>query len=445
MSTPDKKKRSMKVQINEITSVKKSLTIEIPEEVVSKAFSKAYANLGRQVKVPGFRPGKVPLYLLEKKYGPSVTEDIMRELVPDYYQKAVEETGIFPVEFPSFDKIEPKRGEALSFTATVEVKPVITISDYKGVVVPLMETIVTDADVDGALTAKQEQHAQLETCLEDHEIVSDDFAIIDFEGALHGKPIQDGKQAGYTIQIGSKAFPPPFEDELLGKKQGDVFDLSIPYPEDFQNKAIAGKSIDFHIEIQEIKKKVLPALDDEFAKDLEHETLEELKAKTRETLEAEAKHKQEHDQKKALMDKLIEANPFDIPAALVAHELKTIMGSFPDQQGMSEDSEKKEALMRELEPLARHRAAESLILTQIAEQEDIAVGDAAVEAELEAISKRRGATLKEVKKMFYQKEGALEGLKSQMKESQVLDLIYAQAKFEAVAEVAADTAKGEKA
>lgn len=434
----------MKVQVKEITSVKKSLTVEIPAEVVSKAFSKAYADLGRQVKVPGFRPGKVPVSLLEKRYGPSVTEDIMRELVPDYYQKAVEKTGISPVEFPSFDKIEPKRGKPLSFTATVEVKPEIKISGYKGLVLPLMEAGVSDADVDQALAAKQEEHAQLEACPDDYKISSEDFAIINFEGSLAGKPVQDGKQEGYTIHVGSNTFPPPFEDELLGKKQGDVFDLSVLYPEDFQNKAIAGKSVDFHVEVQEIKKKVLPALDDEFAKDLEYETLDAFKTKTRELLEQEARAKQERDQKKALLDKLIDLNPFDIPSALVAHELNNILGSFPDQKAMSEDSEKKDAFMRELEPLARHRAAESLILNQVGEQEDVSVSDESVENELEEIAKKRGMALKEVKKMFYQKQGAMEGLKSQMKESQVLDLIYAQAKFEAVAEAADDAAKGEK-
>jgi len=438
----------MKVQVKEITPIKKSLTVEIPEEVVSKAFSKAYADLGRQVRVPGFRPGKVPVSLLEKKYGPSVADDIMRKLVPDYYQKAVEETGIFPVEFPSFDKIEPKKGTPLSFTATVEVKPVITVSDYKGIVAPLMETTVSEADVDQALVAKQEAHAQLEACPDDYEIASMDFAIVDFEGALDGQLIQDGKQEGYTIHVGSNTFPPPFESELLGKKKGDILDVSVPYPEDFQNKAIAGKSVDFHVEVQEVKKKVLPALDDEFAKDLEYESLEELKAKTKETLEQEAKSKQERDQKKAVVDQLIAANPFEVPSALVAHELNTILGSFPDQQNLAEDSEKKEALMRELEPLARHRAAESLILSQIGEQESLTVTDEAIEDELKAIAERRGSTLKEVKKMFLKKEGALEGLKAQMKESQVLDLIYAQAKFEVMTEAATeqadDKAKGEK-
>ncbi len=420
----------MKVQVDEISPVKKSLTIEIPEEVVSKAFVEAYSDLNRQVKVPGFRPGKVPVSLLEKKYGPAIADDIVRKLVPDYYEKAVEETGIFPVEFPSFDKVEAKKGSALSFTATVEVKPSVTIGDYEGIVLTRREAQVSDEDLDKALVAKQEEQSQLEVCTEDHAIVSGDFVIVDFEGFLDGKPVQDGKQAGYTIQVGSNAFPPPLESELTGKKKGDILDLAVPYPEDFQNKAIAGKRVDFHIEIQEVKTKVLPALDDEFAKDLGHETLAELKAKTKEGLLEESKHQQEHEQKKALIDQLIERNPFEIPSSLVARELNGIMGSFPDQKTLGEEADKRETLMKELEPLARHRVAEALILSEIVKKEAIGVSEEEVEKELVLIAERRGSSLKEVKQAFFQKEGALEGLKSQIKDQKALDLIYSKAKFE---------------
>ncbi|MFQ5589293.1 MAG: trigger factor [Nitrospiria bacterium] len=434
----------MKVQVDEITPIKKSLTVEIPEEVVSKAFSKAYADLGRRVRVPGFRPGKVPVTLLEKRYGAAVADDIIRKLVPDYYEKAVEETGIFPVEYPSFDKVEAKKGAALSFTATVEVKPAITVGNYEGIVLPKREIRVSDEDLEKALSAQQEQHSQLETRSEDHVVVSGDFVIVDFEGAVNGEPVQDGKQEGYTIQVGSKTFPPPLESELTGKKKGDELDVTVPYPQDFQNKAIAGKDVQFHVKIQEVKHKVLPALDDEFAKDLGHETLDELKEKTKETLLKQAEEKQTQDQKKALVDQLIEKNPFETPDALVARELNIIMGSFPDQKAIGEEADKRETLMKELEPLARHRVAESLILSEIVKKEAIAVTDNEVETELTQISKRRGTSLKEVKQAFHQKEGALEGLKSQLKEQKALDLIFSKAKFENVTEEEAEPAKGDK-
>lgn len=435
----------MKVQVDEITPVKKSLTIEIPEEVVSKAFTEAYSELNRRIRMPGFRPGKVPVSLLEKKYGPSVADDILRKLVPDYYQKAVEETGIFPVEFPTFDKIEAKKGAPLSFTATIEVKPLITLSDYKGMVLPQGEDIVVaEADVDKVLARHQEQHGQLEVCPDMHEIASMDFAILHFEGSLAGKPVKDGKQEGYMVHVGSNTFPAPFESELIGKKKGDVFDLSVPYPEDFQNKTVAGKQVDFHIEVQEVKKKVVPALDDEFAQDLGHETLDELKQKTREDLLNEAKAKQEQGQKKALVDQLIKSTPFEVPSALVARELSGILGSFPDQNALGENSEKKDAFMRELEPLARHRVAETLILNEIAAKEAIEVGDEEIEQEMEAIAQRRGITLKEVKRAFYQKEGALDGLRIQIQEHKALELVYSQARFEAVVEKKDDAEEGEK-
>ncbi len=435
----------MKVQVNEITPVKKTLTVEIPEDVVSKAFSKAYSDLGRRVKVPGFRPGKVPVSILAKKYGPSVADDIVRQLIPDYYEKAIEETGIFPVEFPSFDeKVEAINGSPLSFTATVEVKPVVTLGDYHGIVLPEQEVRVSDEALEKALEAKQEAHSQLEAYPDKHVIVSADFVTLNFEGSIEGSLVKDGKQEGYTIEVGSNTFPPPFESDLIGKKKGDAFDVTVPYPEDFQNKAAAGKEVQFHVEIQEVKKKVVPPLDDEFAKDLGHDTLEELRDETKATLLKHAEDKQVQDQKKALVDKMIEKNPFEIPSSLVARELNGIMGSFPDQNAFGEDAEKKETFMKELEPLARNRVAETLILGEIVKIEKIEVTDEEVEKELEEIAERRGSPVNEIKKAFHQKEGAMEGLKSQLKEQKALDLIYSKAKFETVEEKAVDVAKGEK-
>ncbi len=434
----------MKVQVEEITSVKKSLTIEIPQEIVSKAFADAYSDLKKQVKVPGFRPGKAPLSLLEKRYGDSVMNDIIRKLVPDYYQKAVEHTGIFPVEFPSFEKVDAKKDAPLSFTAVVEVKPTITLGNYEGIVLPKQKIEVLDADIDKALEARQEQQSQLEACPDDYSVASLDFAILDFEGFSGGEEIKDGKQKGYTIQVGSNTFPEPFESELLGRKKGDVLDITVPYPGDFQNKAIAGKDVHFHVEVQEVKKKVLPLLDDEFAKDLGLETLDALKAETRERLLVEVKLKAERDQKRQLVDKLITLHPLEIPSALVARELNSIMGSFPDQKTLEGEGDKKDTFMKELEPVARHHVAETLILGKISEKEKIEVSDEEVEKELSSIADSRGRPLQEIKRVFYQKEGALEGLKSQLKEQKALDLVYSKAKLEDVPDAKKDLQKGEK-
>ncbi len=425
----------MKVEIDEITSVKKSLKVVIPQEIVSEAYIHAYADLSKKVKVPGFRLGKVPVSLLEKKYGPSVTDDIIRKLVPDYYQKAVEEAGIFPVDMPSFENIEAKKDAPMSFTATVEVRPKIVLSGYGDIPVPRKPLKVADEEVEKTLEHERESQGQLEACAEDYPIVSNDYAIINFDGTIEGKTVEGGKNEGYTIQLGSKTFPEPFESSLLGKKKGDRFNCEVSYPEDFQNKTIAGQTIHFDIEVVEVKKKVLPARDDEFAKDLGHASLDAYKVHLKELLLKQKENQQEQEQKKVLVDQLITTHPFEVPSSLVSHELQTMMDYFQNPESKPEDTQ---TLMKELEPLAARRVKEALILNEIAKQEKIEVSDAEVEDEIVAMAKRRGFPVQEMKQKFYQKEGAVNGLKSQIKESKALDLVFSKARFEDVVE------KGEK-
>ncbi len=250
----------MKVHVDEITPVKKTLKVIIPQEVVSEAYSSAYADLNKKVKVRGFRTGKVPAALLEKRFGPSVTDDIIRKLIPDYYQKAIEKTGILPVELPSFDHVDAKKDAPLSFTATVEVRPLITLSDYKNMLLSRNKIEVSEVDVEKALKIEQEQQGHLETCADDHAFASADYVIINFEGTINGDVVEDGKSQGYTLEIGSNTFPEPFESSLIGKKKGEAVDVEVRYPEDFQNKTVAGKTLQFHIDIVEIKQKKLPSM-----------------------------------------------------------------------------------------------------------------------------------------------------------------------------------------
>jgi len=429
----------MKVQINDLTPTKKTLTIEIPQEIVSQAFSAAYTDLNRKVKVPGFRPGKVPLSLLEKRYGGSVRDDIVRELIPDYYQKAIKEAGISPVEFPAFDQVVANKNEALTFTATVEVRPKIVLSKYKELTLPQKEIEVTKEEIEKALLSQQDAQGHLEACDEGHSLASLDYAIINFEGAIEGKSLKEGRETGYMLQVGSETFPPPFESSLIGKKRGEALEVDVPYPDTVQNKEIAGKTIHFKVEIEEIKKKVLPALDDEFAKDLGHENLEAFREVLKQGLLQQKKTHQKESDKKALLEQLLSSHPFEVPVALVARELNSMMGSFPDQ---SFSDEKRDALLKDLEPLARRRVQESLILDELAKKEELPVSEQELDAELEKIAERRQSSLSEVKRLFYKKEGAIEGLRAQIKEQKALDLVYASAKFEKESEEVAE--KGEK-
>ncbi|MFQ5543182.1 MAG: trigger factor [Nitrospiria bacterium] len=425
----------MKVQVEVVSPIKKSLRVEIPKELVSREISLAYSDLNKKVKMPGFRPGKVPFALLEKKYGASVMDDVIRKLIPDYYQKALKEIEITPVAFPSFDAISAKKGEPLSFTAIIECRPEISIQDYHGIVVPKKKLDVTDNDIEKALTAFQEEQSYQEVEENGKAVASSHFVSIDFEGFLNGKPLQDGKQEGFALQVGSNTFPPLFESALIGKKKGDTFEVDVPYPETFENKEIAGKTVHFSVALQEIKKKVLPALDDELAKDAGHETLLKFKEHLRGNILLEKEVRQKQEQKKMLVDQLIAMHSFEVPPSLVKHELEGMLKMFQNQNMPDKE---REALSEKFKPMAHRRVQETLILSTIAENEKILVTDQEIEGEIKDYSEKRGKPFRETKRAFQENEGALEGLRSQLRESRALDRVFSQAKFEETEE------KGEK-
>lgn len=416
----------MKVQVEEITPVKKSLKIEIPQEIVSNEFEIAYSDLKKKAKLPGFRPGKAPLSLLEKKFGPSVEEDIVRKLVPEYYQKAIKETGLSPVEFPSIEKIELKKGAPLLFTATVEIKPTIQLSSYAGIPVSRKEITVTDEEVEQTLKRLQDEQGRLESSPEDHAVDASNYAIIDFEGSIDGKPVEQGKAEGYTLQVGSTTFPSEFESSLLGKKKGDRLEVDVPYPADYPNKEIAGKTVHFKIHVKEIKNKVLPPLDDELAKDIGLSSLTELKEKIKTTLLEQRNAQQEHDQKNSLMKKLVEMHAFDVPESMVDRELHIMIDRLQERVQQKLDHE---ALHKEYESTAKERVKGTFILNAIAEAEKLEVTEQEIDEEIGRLAQRAKVSLQEAKRAIHQQEGSLEGLKARIREEKALNRVYSQAQF----------------
>jgi trigger factor len=423
----------MKVQVEEITPVKKSLKIEIPQEVVSSEFEVAYSDLKKKAKVPGFRPGKAPLSLLEKKFGPSIEEDIVRKLVPEYYQKAIKEAGLSPVEFPSIEKIELKKGAPLLFTATVEIKPTIQLSNYSGIPVPRKEIKVTDEEVEQTLKRLQDDQGRLEASPEERAIESNDYAIIDFEGSIDGKPVDQGKAEGYTLQIGSNTFPSEFESSLLGKKKGDQMEIDVPYPADYPNKEIAGKSVRFKIHVKEIKNKVLPPLDDELAKDIGLSSLEELRGKIKNTLLEQRTAQQEHDQKNLLMKKLVEMHSFDVPESMVDRELHTMIDRLQERVQQPLDHE---SLHKEYESTAKERVKGTFLLNEIADAEKIEVSEQEIDEEINRLAQRAKVSPQEAKRAIHQQQGSLEGLKARIREEKALNRVYSLAQFEDKGETA---------
>ncbi|HEY4485724.1 MAG TPA: trigger factor [Nitrospiria bacterium] len=425
----------MKIAVEEISSVKKSLKIEVPAEVVTQEISAAYSDLNRRVRIPGFRPGKAPLSLLEKRYGPSVEEDVIRRLIPDYYRRAIKETGLHPVDLPAIEKIELKKHAPLSFTALVEITPAIPLGTYTGLKVNKPKMEVTTIEVDRALEALQEQHAQLAACPEDHPVAEKDFVLIDFEGTVDGQPLKGGPRKNQMLQIGSKSAIPGFEEQLIHSKRGDRVKVQAAFPKEHPEPELAGRPVEFDVTIREVKRKLLPALDDEFAKDVGNfESLERLKARLHEDLTARMKRDAEHAIKTALLQQLAEAHRFEVPASLVEREVEESLARLQQRlpKGVTLEQAKidPQVFRKEIEPAAIEKVKGRLILQAIADQERLTVTKEEVDSALSRTAQELKLNPEDVRRLILSQEGTLDGFEARLREDKAMDWVVSEAVIE---------------
>ncbi|MBI3609215.1 MAG: trigger factor [Nitrospirae bacterium] len=425
----------MKVAVEEISSVKKSLKIEVPEAVVAQEFTAAYSNLNQRVRIPGFRPGKAPRSLLEQRYGATVEEDVIRRLVPDYYQKAIKETGLRPVELPAIEKIELKKNAPLSFTAMVEITPPIPLGTTTGLKVEKPKMEVTNLEVGKALEALQEQHAQLVTCPEGHQIAEKDFVVIDFLGTMDGRPLEGGSRQNQPVQIGSNTMIPGFEEQLINHQRGDRVKVQTSFPKDYPKAELAGRPVEFEVTIREVKQKTVPALDDEFAKDAGPFTsLDELKTKLRDDLTARFRSEQERTVKSALLKQLTEAHRFDVPPSLVEHEVQEALARLEQRlpKGMTLSQAKIDplAVRKEIEPAAHEKIKGRLILSAIADREKLTVTQDEVETALARTAQELNVSPEDVRRLILSQDGSLDVFKARLLEDKALDWVMSRAVIE---------------
>ena len=422
----------MKVEIEELTPIKRTIKVEIPSDVVSKAFAQAYASLRKKVKVPGFRPGKVPLSLLERRYAKEVEEEIVQKLIPDYYRKAVEEFKLDPVEFPAIEQVSVKKDAPLSFMARVEVRPKIEPKNYTGIELAREAMIVGEPEVEKALEHLREQHGQLEIHSPERMIQQGDYAAIDIEGYLGETPLSDQKAQGLLLEVGSKTLSPEIEDALMGKKKGDAFEAPITFPEDDPDVKLAGKTLTYRIAVQEVKRKVLPDPDDDFAKDLGLESLGKLREKLHAQLQDRWHSERTAQEKEQIVKHLIAQHQFDLPSSLVEREMREILSRWQNQQqatGRGSASVDSQALEKEFRSLAEERVQGRLLLQSIAVQEGLTVEDQEVEQDLSVLAKGVQATTQELKRWILSKEGSLEGIRMKLLERKALEFLHSKAVF----------------
>lgn len=425
----------MNVEVEELSPVKKRLKVEVPVEAITAALDKAYTELNKSAKVDGFRKGKTPKHILEKRYSESVEEDIIQKLVPDYYIKAVEHAALHPVANPNIEQsaLKLKKGQPLAFSATVEVRPDFELAEYKGIEIPDEPVDVTEADMEQALAEVRGMHSTLETVEEDRAADKDDFVVIDFEGFIDGVAFDGGKANNYPLQLGSGKFIEGFEGQLIGAKKGEEKDVNIKFPVDYKNEKLAGKDAVFKVSVVELKKQVLPALDDELAKDLNlGDTVEDMKARIKEDILEAKKRELVSRQRTELIKELAARHSFELPPSMVDAEYRAMLmhhyqemvrsGLTPQQAGF--DMTEFEARFK---PIAQDRVKTSLVVTAIAEKEDVQATDDDLHAFIKNLSMQSGKSVREIMEIYQKREGGLAELRDGVIEDKVFDLLVANA------------------
>jgi trigger factor len=420
--------------------MKRALKIEVPADEVTQRLAKAYVELNRQVNIPGFRPGKAPLAMLEKRYAKTVEEDVIRGLVPDFYDKAIRQAGIVPVhvEIPPLDRAKIKKDEPFIFTATVEIRPKIELRDYKApspISLKPDNRTVTDEQLNRGLEVLREQQARLEAVPAGHIIVDGDYIVLDVQGTLDGAPLEGTKKEGQLHKVGSHASVLGLEidSHVGGKKEGDVLEVPQPYPASHPDPRVAGKTVVFTLTIKSVKEKKLPALDDEFAKDCGPFTsLQEIKDKLRNGMEQALKREIEDTYKDTIIKRLVETHHFDLPETLVERELEAIIRQHAQQQKgdtqKSPGAEDLTHLRQEHRNEAARRVKLGLVLETIAEKEGLTVTQDDLNAEIMRLASELKMPPNDLVKMI--KAGGQESideLRNRTLADKALDFVYRNA------------------
>ena len=422
----------MKANVEEISSIKKKVSIEISEDQVNKEVESFYKDLGKKAKIKGFRPGKVPRDILERYFKDYVKAEVIQKLIEETYPQALSETDLHPVSPPVIDPGGFEDGKPFQYSAMIEVKPDIQLEEYTGLKIEGKKEEVKDEEVEERLKALQNLHANLKTISEARPIQTGDYVIVDYEARLGGKPLEGGKAIDFTVEVGSGQFIPAFEEKLIGLKPEEEKEIEVSFPEDYGYQKWAGKTISFHVKIKEIKEKILPPLDDEFAKDLgDYSSFEELKVKLKGEIEKEKELALERQLKDQVVDQLLEINPFDVPESLVGEQAKAMVsdtklrlaaqGVALKKIGVSE-----EKLQEDYKAMAQKQVRTFLILEKIAGAEGIAVTDEEADDRLREMSERMHQKF-DVVKRYYEKNGLLPEVKAGIIRDKTLNFLLEKA------------------
>ena len=427
----------MSVQVENLEKNMAKLTIEVSADDLEKALQAAYLKEKNKISVPGFRKGKVPRAMIEKMYGPEIFyDDAANRLIPDAYAEAADESKLEIASQPKIDVVQLEKGKPFIFTAEVAVKPEVTLGEYKGLEVEKTDTAVTDEEVDAQVEKERDSNARTITVEGQIQVQKGDQTIIDFEGTVDGVAFEGGKGEDYPLTIGSDAFIPGFEDQLIGAEKGAEVEVKVQFPAEYHAEDLAGKPAVFKVTVKEIKAKELPALDDDFAQDVsEFNTLEEYKADVRKKLEEKKEAAAKEAKEEAAIAKAIENAQMDIPEAMIDTQTRQMMDEFASrlqQQGLAlqqyyqftgMDNDK---LAEQMKPNALKRIQTRLVLEAVVKAEDIKATEEEYKAEVEKMAKMYQMETEKLEQLIGEAEA--ETMKEDIAVQKAADLIRDTAK-----------------
>lgn len=414
-----------------------NITIEYSSEEFDNAITEAYKRTKNQFSINGFRKGKAPRKIIESHYGKDIFYDeALNELLKNDYPKTITDLEIEPIDQPIVETPEIKQDEPVVITIKVELSPEIEIKDYEGIEIEKISGEVTEEDIKRELENVQKEQARLET-INDRASEKDDTVIIDFEGTVDGEKFDGGTGENFELKLGSGQFIPGFEDQLIGKNSGDEVKVEVRFPDEYGAKDLAGKDAVFMTKIHEIKKEVLPEIDDELASDVsDFETLEEYKKDISSKLQKQIDERNEIRMKDAMLETILEKNDFDIPNIMISDETDRIIREMEQQlgyQGLDLDTyigflgKSRNDLRSEAKEDAKKRVGTRIIIQNIIRQENIEASQDDIDKEIEEFAKQYGQTVEQCKKMLG--EGSEHYFKADAEVKKAINMMFDKAKF----------------
>jgi len=425
------------VKIEEINSVKKKLSLEIPWSEVKKELDEAYNVIGKKAKVKGFRPGKTPRKILEMYYKDQAEEEAISNLVSKSYSKALETNEIMVVSQPVIDQKGIETDKDFTYSATVEIQPVFEPKDYTGIEVEKEELEVTDSDLETRLEQLRQMYSTIESIEEDREVIEGDFVSIDFEGKVDDEVRKELSSENYLLEIGSRMFVPGFEEQLIGAQKGELREVQVTFPDEYQNKDFAGKESLFSVTVKDIREKKIPDLDENFIKNFEaYETLEDLKKDIRKSVIEENESRIKSDLRNNIIAKLLDNNEFEVPSTFVNRQIyymimdaqqRMIRNGMPPEKA----TEMSVNLHDRFEGDATRMVKTSLLLDKISEKESITVDEKEVEERLKELAHNYAQDYESLR-ANYEKNNLIDRLKDEILEQKTLNFLEEKADIKVV-------------